>query len=250
MTPSEIKEYLDLKLEQYRRPSFISDDPIQIPLRYTLPQDIEISGFLSAIISWGKRSSIISNADKILQLMDYSPYDFVLHHTESDLDIGKGSLHRTFMKEDLVFLLRQLQRLYASTASLESYFIPKEGEVNIMGGIERFREALLVEDHRAKKHISSPARNSAAKRLSMFLRWMVRNDEIDIGMWNKIPLSKLSIPLDVHTGRVARSLGLLNRKQDDRKAVEELDLALRKFDPLDPVKYDFALFGIGVHQEL
>ncbi len=250
ISKSQLKDYLDSKVEQYKTPLFVQDDPLQIPLAYEQKQDREIAGLLASTIAWGKRSMIISNAQKIMSIMDDAPYDFIKNHQSQDLDIGTGSLHRTFMREDLVYFVQQLQRLYADTDSLEDYFLPREDEINMMPAIERFRQSFLQEEHRAHKHVSSPATKSAAKRLNMYLRWMVRDDGIDLGLWNRIPKSKLSIPLDVHSGRVARQLGMLSRKQDDRTAVEELDERLRELDPDDPVKYDFALFGIGVYEDL
>ncbi len=250
MKTTELKSYLDTKVTQYKTLDFIQEDPIQIPLRYDRQQDREIAGLLTATIAWGKRSMIIDNADRMLALMDYAPYDFIKNHQSRDLLIGSGSLHRTFMREDFVYFVQQLSRLYAEQDSLEHFFIPQPDEPNMMAAIERFRHNFMAEDHRASKHVSSPARGSSAKRLNMYLRWMVRDDEIDMGLWRQIPTSKLSIPLDVHSGRIARALGLLERKQDDRKAVEELDSALRELDPIDPVKYDFALFGVGVYEDL
>ncbi len=249
MERTDIRVFLDQKVNQYKRPIFIEEDPIQIPLRYTRSQDQEIAGLLAATIAWGQRRSIITDADKMMQAMEDAPYDFVRNFRESDLPREEGSIHRTFMYEDFRYILRQLQRLYASTDTLETYFMPESGEQDMMEAIERFRQQMLIEPHRASKHISSPARGSAAKRLNMYLRWMVRDDDVDLGIWQRISPSMLSLPLDVHTARVARGLGLLERRSDDRRAVEELDARLREYDPVDPVRYDFALFGLGVYED-
>lgn len=251
MKKAELKEYLDTKAEQYNQSFFVGHDPLQIPHRFSIKQDIEIAGFLAATIAWGNRKSIIKNADRMMQLMDNSPYDFVLNFKDKDLEKLQGFVHRTFNAEDFIFMLRRLRALYLNHESMESLFLIKEEEINPKFAIERFRSFILNEqDIRTKKHISSPAKNSAAKRINMFLRWMVRQDKqgVDLGIWHQVPMSKLSIPLDVHTGRVGRELGLLHRHQNDWKAVEELDTYLRKLDPKDPVKYDFALFGIGAFE--
>ncbi len=249
MIPSEdIKVFLDEKVNQYKQSAFIEEDPIQVPLSFSSAQDQEIAGLLAATIAWGNRKSIIADAQKMLLLMDEAPYDFVTNFRESDLPAEDGSIHRTFMYEDFRYFMRQLQRLYSMNNSLEKYFLPEENEINMMGSIERFRNVFLAEDHRAAKHVSSPVRNSSAKRLNMFLRWMVRDDNIDLGLWTQICPSMLSIPLDIHTSTIARKLGLLYRKQNDRKAVEELDQALRLLNHDDPVRYDFALFGLGVYE--
>ncbi len=248
MEDIKIKELLDHKCLQYRTEAFIEEDPIQIPRRFSIKQDIEIAGFLAATIAWGKRSMIIDSADKMMGLMKHEPYRFLMHYRDGDIPCLDGSIHRTFRYEDFLFILLRLQNLYRRYESLEEVFRPQEGETNMMGGIERFRAAMNLEGHRSSKHVSSPARNSAAKRLNMYLRWMVRIDEIDLGVWESISPAQLSLPLDVHTARVARALGLLKRKQNDRKAVEELDRVLRQLDPEDPVRYDFALFGMGAYE--
>jgi len=250
----ELKSFLNEKADQYNSPDFIQDDPIQIPHRFTLKQDIEIAGFLAATISWGNRKSIIRSADKMLDIMGNSPYDFVLNHSEKDLDILQDkSIHRTFNGEDFAYFIRQFSKIYKENESLENLFMIKDQETNFQHAIERFRNSFLeTEKHRSHKHISSPYKNSSSKRIIMFLRWMVRKDKhgVDFGIWGNIDQKHLSIPLDVHTGNVSRKLGLVLRTQNDWRTVEELDLAIRKFDEDDPAKYDFALFGLGVTKEL
>ena len=251
---SELKDFLDEKADVYNNVEFIQDDPIQIPHRFNLKQDIEIAGFLAATISWGNRKSIIKSADKMLQIMGNSPYDFVLNHSESDLNVIKDkSIHRTFNGEDFGYFISRFKEIYTENESLEDLFLVYENENNFQHAIERFRQKFLgVEKHRTHKHVSSPYKNSSSKRIIMFLRWMTRKDNrgVDLGIWQNINQKYLSIPLDVHTGNISRKLGLVTRTQNDWKTVEELDVAIRKFDDKDPAKYDFALFGLGVTKEL
>lgn len=250
----ELKIFLDEKADQYNHPDFIENDPIQIPHRFSLKQDIEIAGFLAATISWGNRTAIIKSADKMLDIMGNSPYDFVLNHSEKELEyIREKSIHRTFNGEDFIYFIKQFNRIYTENESLEYLFTVNDPENNFLHAIERFRSQFLgTEKHRSHKHVSSPYKNSSTKRIIMFLRWMVRNDKrgVDFGIWENIDPKHLSIPLDVHTGNISRKLGLITRTQNDWKTVEELDLIIRKFDADDPAKYDFALFGLGVTKEL
>lgn len=250
----ELKSFLDEKADQYNHPEFIENDPIQIPHRFSLKQDVEIVGFLAATISWGNRKAIIKSAEKMLDIMGNSPYDFVLNHSEKDLRSLEGkSIHRTFNGEDFTYFIKQFQRIYKENDSLENLFKVKDQETNFLHSIERFRSQFLgTEKHRSHKHVSSPYKNSSTKRIIMFLRWMVRKDKrgVDFGIWESIDQKYLSIPLDVHTGNISRKLGLISRTQNDWKTVEELDLVIRKFDEKDPAKYDFALFGLGVTKEL
>lgn len=250
----ELKNFLDEKADQYNIPGFIDDDPIQIPHRFSLKQDIEIAGFLAATISWGNRKSIIKSAEKMLEFMGNSPYDFVLNHSVRDLEgIRDKSVHRTFNGEDFSYFISQFKRIYTGNESLESLFKLGEKETNFLYAIERFRDNFLEpEKHRSHKHVSSPGKNSSAKRIMMFLRWMVRKDKrgVDFGIWENTDQKYLSIPLDVHTGNISRKLGLISRTQNDWKTVEQLDTAIRQFDENDPAKYDFALFGLGVTKEL
>lgn len=250
----ELKSFLDEKADQYNRVDFIDNDPIQIPHRFSLKQDIEIAGFLAATISWGNRKSIIKSAEKMLDIMGNSPYDFVLNHSEKDLKtLQDKSIHRTFNGEDFGYFIKQFHRIYMENKSLENLFKTNDAEFNFQHGIERFRQNFLgAEKHRSHKHVSSPYKNSSAKRIIMFLRWMVRKDKrgVDFGIWQNVDQKFLSIPLDVHTGNMSRKLGLVTRTQNDWKTVEELDIAIRKLDDKDPAKYDFALFGLGVTKEL
>jgi len=250
----ELRDFLNEKADVYNNSDFIQDDPIQIPHRFSLKQDIEIAGFLAATISWGNRKAIIKSADKMLDIMGNSPYDFVMNYSENDLKmLEEKSIHRTFNGEDFAYFIRQFNRIYRDNGSLEDLFIIKESETNFYHAIERFRtDFLKTEKHRSHKHVSSPYKNSSSKRIIMFLRWMVRNDNrgVDFGIWSNIESKNLSIPLDVHTGNISRKLGLISRTQNDWKTVLELDEIIRKFDDKDPAKYDFALFGLGVTKEL
>lgn len=253
LTDSELKELLEAKVEQYNQPNFIEDDPISIPHQFTKKQDIEIIGLIISLIAWGKRMMIINNGEKLLNIMDHSPYDFVMNYDPSYLSEIKF-VHRTFNTDDLDFLLRGLQAWYKEHDSLESMFYLNPDENGVKHRIFNFRTELFKTDHqqRSEKHIANPMKGSAAKRLNMYLRWMVRKDNkgVDFGLWNEISMSELCIPLDVHTGRIAKELGILKRKQNDWKALEEIMDKLRKFDPIDPAKYDFALFGLGVNKEI
>ncbi|PIF44990.1 uncharacterized protein (TIGR02757 family) [Chryseobacterium sp. 52] len=250
----ELKSFLNEKADQYNSPDFIEDDPIQIPHRFSLKQDVEIAGFLAATISWGNRKAIVKSAEKMLDIMGNSPYDFVLNHSEKDLETFQDkSIHRTFNGQDFAYFITQFNKIYKENKSLESLFLVKDQETNFFHAIERFRNSFLeTEKHRSHKHVSSPYKNSSSKRIIMFLRWMVRKDKhgVDFGIWENTDQKYLSIPLDVHTGNISRKLGLVSRTQNDWKTVEELDLAIRKFDENDPAKYDFALFGLGVTKEL
>lgn len=253
MTEAQIFELLDEKADIYNHIDFIESDPIQIPHRYSLRQDIEISGFLAATIAWGNRKSIIKSAEKMMDLMGNSPYDFVMSAKEEDFQQIEGkAVHRTFNAEDFKAFVFHMKRIYTENESLESLFLLQEGETNFYHALERFRTAFLgSEPHRCHKHISSSYKNSSCKRLMMYLRWMVRKDNrgVDFGLWERISQQYLSIPLDVHTGNISRRLGLVSRKQNDWKTIEELDLKLRKYKPEDPAAYDFALFGLGALED-
>ncbi|MCW0485195.1 TIGR02757 family protein [Riemerella anatipestifer] len=254
MDSNELKDFLNEKADLYNHPNFIEQDPIQIPHRFSLKQDIEISGFIAATIAWGNRKSIIKSANHIMELMGQSPLDFVLNHTDKDLDkIGTRAIHRTFNSKDLIYFIQRFRHLYQSHSSMEELLLPQDGETNFYHALERFRNAFLdtTTQHRSHKHISSTYKKSAAKRLMMFLRWMVRKDNkgVDFGIWEQLDPALLSIPLDVHTGNIARQLQLITRTQNDWKTVEELDHTIRKWDAKDPAKYDFALFGLSVSGE-
>lgn len=248
LPPSEIKDFLDSKSAFYNHPRFIENDPIQIPHRFYQKQDIEIAGFLTATIAWGNRKSIINNAGRLMELLDNAPFQFVQQHQASDLEKLLPFVHRTFNSEDLIYFIKSLQNIYHNHHGLESVFSKQQEGKTLQYTIHRVKRIFFEIPHplRTTKHVSDPLKNSAAKRINMFLRWMVRNDGIvDFGIWKSLSPTQLSCPLDVHSGNTARKMGLLTRKANDAKAVSELDVALRKMDPSDPVKYDFALFGLG-----
>jgi uncharacterized protein (TIGR02757 family) len=249
--PSELFEFLEFNYDQYNTPEFIESDPISIPHLFTKKQDIEIAGFLTATISWGTRKSIIINARKLIQMMDDDPHSFIMGASEFDLLPFRKFVHRTFNGEDCIFFLQSLKNIFTKIESMEVLFMPANN-IGMSEAIGHFREEFLLTPHqkRSEKHISDPLSGSSAKRINMFLRWMVRNDShgVDFGLWKRITPSELMCPLDVHSGNVARKLGLLTRKSNDWKAAEELTLNLRRFDPSDPVKYDFALFGLGIYE--
>ncbi|KAA1246156.1 TIGR02757 family protein [Aquimarina sp. RZ0] len=253
MTKAEIKEFLDEKAAFYEHPKFIETDPVQIPHLFTKKEDIEISGFLTATISWGNRKSILTNAHKLVHFMGDSPYDYIMNHTPADLEDLKGFVHRTFNSTDLSYFIKSLQHLYNKYRDMEGFFRLYAGDNDLQNAIHYFKKEFFSLPHpgRTEKHISDPHKNSAAKRINMFFRWMVRNPEagVDLGIWKKLSPAQLSCPLDVHSGTIARKLGILKRKQNDGKAVQELDRVLRSFDPTDPVKYDYALFGLGVFEK-
>jgi uncharacterized protein (TIGR02757 family) len=249
----QLKQYLDKKVAFYNHEEYICTDPIQIPHRYFKKQDIEISAFLTATISWGQRKTIIKNAALLMELLENTPFEFVMQASENEIQNVRQFVHRTFNGLDCEFFIRSLRDIYHNNGGLETIFTDGYKMHNsVYSAINHFRNQFLRLNHakRTEKHISNVAENSAAKRLNMFLRWMIRNDQnrVDFGIWKGIPTSALMMPLDVHSGNVSRALGLLQRKQNDWKAVEELMTILRKMDVNDPVKYDYALFGIGVFE--
>lgn len=253
MTKTELKEFLDAKVDQYNNPKFLESDPLQIPHLFNKKEDIEISAFLTATIAWGNRKSIINNAHRLMELMDHSPYDFVMNHSEEELNRFENFVHRTFNSLDLSYFVSSLRNLYVNYQGLEGVFTTHQQKSSLQPAISKFKEVFfeLPFEVRTTKHVSDPLKGSAAKRINMFLRWMVRdaNTDVDFGLWKNINPAILSCPLDVHSGNVARKLKLLKRKQNDAKALAELDESLRKLDPIDPVKYDFALFGLGVFEK-
>lgn len=252
MNTKELKEFLDEKVELYNHPNFIDSDPIQIPHLYTLKEDIEIAGFLAATIAWGNRKMIINNAKRMMDLMGNSPCDFVISHNGNDLQRLETFVHRTFNGQDFIGFIKSLQNIYLNHGGLESIFTLHQEKDSMQNAISKFKTIFFEIEHlnRTEKHISDPNKNSSSKRLNMWLRWNCRQDNkgVDLGIWKSISPSQLSCPLDVHSGNVARKLGLLTRKQNDAKALAELDQNLRALDPNDPVKYDFALFGLGVFE--
>lgn len=252
MNKTELKSFLDEKVALYNNTDFIESDPVQIPHLFTQKEDIEIAGFLSASIAWGNRKMIIKNSHKMMDSMGNSPYDFVMSHHETDLERLESFVHRTFNGQDFIGFIKGLQHIYQNHGGLESVFAKHQESNSMQKSISEFKKIFFEIPHqnRTQKHISDPMNGSAAKRINMYLRWMCRQDNkgVDLGIWKSIPASLLSCPLDVHSGNVARKLGLLTRKQNDGKALTELDSNLRELDPIDPVKYDFALFGLGVFE--
>jgi len=250
---NELNAFLDEKAALYNHPRFIETDPIQVPHQFILKEDIEIAAFLTATIAWGNRKSIIKNATKMMQFMGNTPYDFVMTHSEDQLNSLQHFVHRTFNGVDLMYFVESLKHLYEKHQGLEAAFSLHAEKEDLQQCISTFKSLFFELPHpkRTTKHVSDPAKGSAAKRLNMFLRWMVRKDNVgvDFGIWQRLSPSQLSCPLDVHSGNVARKLGLLQRKQNDAKALAELDHNLRQFDAEDPVKYDYALFGLGVFEK-
>lgn len=253
---NELKDLLDHKVNQFNRVSFIEVDPISIPHQFSRQQDIEIAAFFTAIISWGQRKSILKSAQNLMNLMDGEPYHFIKDHMPSDRKRFERFVHRTFNATDLMYLIEVLSLHFQHSKTMEDLFIPESADVNtdaksrlIHFHQTTFKGPFISE--RTRKHIATPERNSACKRLNMFLRWMVRQDAngVDFGIWKRISPAVLMCPLDVHVHRVALNLNLMQRTQSDWKAVEELTQKLRQFDPEDPVKYDFALFGIGLEEK-
>ena len=242
-------------MEKYNTSTFIKDDPIGLVHNFKNQQDIEIFGLLMATLSWGNRKSIINSGKVLIEIMNNEPYYFIKKFSETDIDLLKDFKHRTFNVFDLQFFILQLQKIYNKYTSLEEVFSPGfKNSKNSLESISNFRKVFLGKYNtiRTKKHVANPSTGSAAKRLNMYLRWMVRSDRkgVDFGIWKNISTSKLSCPLDVHSGNSARRLKLLSRTQNDWKAVEELDHSLRTLDPKDPVKYDFALFGLGIKNKI
>ncbi|MBL7825994.1 MAG: TIGR02757 family protein [Saprospiraceae bacterium] len=253
MTQQSLQDLLERAVANFNQPEFIKNDPISIPHRFVLLQDREVMAFFAATLAWGQRKTIIQSAEKLAELMDQAPYDFVVNHQESDRSRFLNFKHRTFQATDTLWFLDVLQRHYQRHDSLEPAFSKHltHSDTTIEQALIGFHDDFF--DHpfapvRTRKHVATPARGSTCKRLNMFLRWMVRSDTcgVDFGVWKQIKPSQLLIPLDVHVDKVARRLGLLTRPQTDWKAVLELTAALRRFDTEDPVKYDFALFGMGI----
>lgn len=253
MNHRQLHDWLNSKVEQYNTPSFIESDPISVPHRFALPQEKEIMGFFAAIFAWGQRKTIISKALELARRMDNAPLDFVKNHSEQDLKSLLGFKHRTFNDTDLLHTIAFLKQHYSHQDSLQTAFFP-QAEMTVEQALISFRRyffGLPDAPQRTQKHIPSPLQKSACKRLNMYLRWMVRNDErgVDFGLWQEVSPAKLICPLDVHVGRTARKLGLLTRDKDDWAAAEQLTCELRKLDATDPVKYDFALFGVSIEEK-
>jgi len=262
-----VRGLLDFKVAQYNQPGFITNDPISIPHLFTKKQDIEIMGFWAATLAWGQRVTIINKCKELIRLMDGAPYDFIINHEEPDLKKLLHFKHRTFNDIDTLYFIAFFKYHYERSESLESAFTAptvilsdSEGSINqhasntVEAALNHFRSyffSLPDFPHRTKKHVSSPSQKSTCKRLNMFLRWMVRKDNcgVDFGIWNSIKPADLIMPCDLHVDRVARKLNLITRKQTDWQTAIELTERLREFDPIDPVKYDFALFGLGIEEK-
>jgi len=251
----ELKSFLDKKVNEYNQPGFIKDDPIVIPHSYSKKEDIEITGFWASMLAWGQRKTIINKCKELFGMMDNAPHQFITEHSDADLKPFLNFKHRTFNDIDTLYFIDALSRIYREFQSLEEAFKIglNENDEHIGNGLIGFHEYFFDSEnapHRTRKHIATPERKSACKRLNMFLRWMVRKDEngVDFGIWNDIKPSQLICPCDLHVDRVARNLGLIKRKQTDWLMALELTNALKKFDPEDPVKYDFALFGLGIEE--
>lgn len=250
LTFTELYDFLEDRYQKYNQPSFNDSDPIGIPHLFSKKEDIEIAGFIIATIAWGQRKTIIQNGEELMRKMDFQPYDFILNATPKEVKTLINFKHRTFQFDDLQYFILALHHIYQNKGGLEEVFSKHTSSYE---NIIHFRQVFFEINHpeRTQKHVSNPAKNSSSKRINMFLRWMVRDPKagVDFGIWKKISPSALLMPLDVHTGNVSRKLGLLTRTQNDWQAVEELTANLRKFDVNDPVKYDFALFGLGVFEK-
>ena len=251
---AELKSFLDEKAEHFNRPAFISNDPVSIPHNFSKKQDIEIAGFFAAVLAWGQRVTIIRKCTELMSWMDNHPYEFVLHHNESDLRRFESFRHRTFNGADALYFITALRSIYEEFDSMEEAFDIQPSDATVEQGLVNFHQRFFsLPDHprRTKKHLPTPERKSTCKRINMFLRWMVRADMngVDFGVWKKISPAQLVCPCDVHVDRVARRLKLIRRKQTDWQTALELTDNLRKFDPTDPVRYDFALFGLGVEEK-
>jgi len=246
--PGKFRDWLDEMVRKYNMPGFLENDPISIPHIFSCREDIEIAGFFAATLAWGNRTTILRKTRELMQRMDNAPAEFIFSYGEKKYKTLTSFVHRTFNGDDVIFLARGLQKIYTQEGGLEAVLAPQRHEDSTAPGIIRFRQLMMTQAYlpRHARLIPNPAKGSAAKRLNMFLRWMIRNDGqgVDFGIW-KASTASLMCPLDVHSGRMARMLGLLQRKQDDWKAVEELTSNLRLLDPHDPVKYDFALFGLS-----
>jgi uncharacterized protein (TIGR02757 family) len=251
----ELKQFLDEKYLKYNNPSFIECDPISIPHRFISNNDVEVSGFLTAAIAWGRRDLILRSSRLLMEAMDNNPHQFIISAGTDDYASLSRFVHRTFNSNDCIYFMKGLKEIYSRYDSMEDVILEGMKETrSLREGLSFFREQFfsLSHERRTEKHFADVMTGAAGKRLNMFLRWMVRNDNkgVDFGIWKRINPSMLYIPLDLHSGNTARRLGLLTRKLNDWKAVEELTSVLREFDPSDPVKYDFALFGIGVNEKL
>lgn len=246
-----LREFLEEKVVQYNNPAFIESDPVCIPHRYTRKQDIEIAGLFAAVLAWGQRKTVIRKCTELMAYMDDDPFEFIIHHSENDLKTLLKFRHRTFQATDTLYFIHFLKKFYSSHNSLECMFLPEPGKTDMETGLIHFHNSFFCLEEapqRTRKHIPTPARKSTCKRINMYLRWMVRKDGsgVDFGIWDKIKMKNLICPVDLHVDRIARRLGLIERKQTDWLTALELTNNLLKMDPEDPVKFDFALFGIGI----
>lgn len=252
MKRAEVQELLDERYQSVNPRAFIQEDPLSIPRAYSQKEDIEIIAFLTATISWGQRPTILKNAKALEEGMGGKPYEFIINAAPDEIEAFHRFQHRTFNATDLRHFLSALQHIYQEWGGMHELFREglNEEDTDLKNGIFRFRKVFfsLPHDQRTEKHVADPFKNSPSKRLNMFLRWMVRDDAIDIGIWKDLGAHRLSCPLDLHSAKVARKLGLIERKQNDARTVAELDRALRRFDPGDPVKYDIALHSMGVEE--
>lgn len=253
LNTSELKDFLEEKFREFNTPNFIPSDPISIPHRFSKKEDIEISGLLTAIISWGRRDLIVRSANALMERMWNAPHDFLMEAGEEEIDALEGFVYRTFQGTDCCFIVRGLRKVYREMGGLEEVMALPEDATDTLEAIMNLRKAVSSVEgfpQRTYKHLSNPAKGSSAKRLNMYLRWMVRSDNrgVDFGLWTCLRPDQLICPLDVHTGNVGRKLGLLKRKGNDWKAALELTAALREMDAEDPVKYDFSLFGLGIYE--
>jgi len=253
-SPENIQSFLDQKVISFNRDSFIETDPIRIPKLFTTKENIEIAGFLAATLAWGQRPTIIRNGLKLVELMRNDPIEFLLSTPEDEWNVFLNFKHRTFNGTDCIYFLKALRNIYLNHGGLEQVFNQGfQKDQTVYSALIYFRKIFFELEHerRTEKHVSDVQKGAAGKRLNMYLRWMIRNDHsgVDFGIWKQIPASALMLPLDVHTGNVSRKLGLLNRTQNDWRTVEEITARLREFDPKDPIKYDFALFGLGAFEK-
>lgn len=254
MRKEELKDLLDTLAERYNNSSFIAEDPISIPHQFSTKEDIEISGFLVATIAWGNRLSIVKNGNRMMEIMGGEPHRFLLESSAIEKEEMNNFVHRTFNRDDFTYFLQSLANIYKTQGGIGAFFereYAKTGDIREV--MNHFRKLFFELEHptRVEKHLSSITKGAACKRVNMYLRWMVREDAtgVDFGLWKTIPASALYLPLDVHSATVGRGLGLLERKQNDWKSVEEITENLRTFDPSDPVRYDYALFGVGVNHD-
>jgi uncharacterized protein (TIGR02757 family) len=251
LSRTELRDFLELKVEEYNRPEFIDDDPISIPHAFRKSQDIEISGFFAATLAWGQRGTIIRKCKELMAMMDNAPYDFVRNHTDNDLKPILTFKHRTFNPTDTLYFIAFFKDYYRNKKSLQELFALEPSANNVEMALINFHKRFFSLEHfpeRTRKHVPTPERKSTCKRLNMYLRWMVRRDAkgVDFGIWNSLKPSQLICPCDLHVDRVGRLLGLIKREKTDWLTALELTDNLRRFDPSDPVKYDFALFSLGV----